>query len=47
MSTDKLQAVHEALADVFNESNLDATGAETLHPAFDHETLSEAFSEPT
>ena len=46
MSADKLQAVHEALADVFNESNLNATGTETSHAAFDHETLSEAFSEP-
>ena len=46
MSADKLQAVREALADVFNESNLNATGTETSHAAFDHETLSEAFSEP-
>ena len=46
MSADKLQAVREALADVFNELNLNATGTETSHAAFDHETLSEAFSEP-
>ena len=46
MSSDKLQAVHEALANVFNESNLNATGTDTSHAAFDHETLSEAFSEP-
>jgi len=46
MSADKLQAVHEALADVFNESNLNATGTEASHAAFDHKTLSEAFSEP-
>ena len=46
MSADKLQAVHEALADAFNESNPNATGIENSHPAFDHETLSEAFSEP-
>ena len=46
MSADKLQAVHEALADVFNDSNLSATSTETSHTAFDHETLSEAFSEP-
>jgi hypothetical protein len=46
MSADKLKAVHEALAAVFNESNLNATGTETSHAAFDHETLSEAFSEP-
>jgi hypothetical protein len=46
MSADKLQAVHEALAAVFNESKLNATGTETSHAVFDHETLSEAFSEP-
>ena len=46
MSADKLQAVHEALADAFNESNLNAAGTENSHPAFDHETLSEAFSKP-
>ena len=46
MSADKLEAVHEALADVFNESNLNATSTETSHAAFDHKTLSEAFSEP-
>jgi hypothetical protein len=46
MGADKLQAVHEALADVFNESNLNVTGTENSHAAFDHETLSEAFSEP-
>src|SRR3954470_3912786 len=46
MSADKLEAVREALADVFNESNLNATSTETSHAAFDHKTLSEAFSEP-
>lgn len=46
MSADKLQAVHEALADAFNESNLNATGTENSHPSLDHETLSKAFSEP-
>ena len=46
MSADKLQAVHEALAAVFNESKLNATGTETSYAAFDNETLSEAFSEP-
>ena len=46
MSADKLQAVHEALADVFNELNLNATSTETSQAAFDHKTLSEAFSEP-
>lgn len=46
MSADKLQAVHEALADVFNEPNLNAMGKETSHASFDRETLSEAFSEP-
>jgi len=46
MSADKLEAVHEALADVFNESNLNPTSTETSHAAFDHKTLSEAFSEP-
>src|SRR6476659_2795194 len=46
MSADKLEAVREALADVFNESNLNATCTETSHAAFDHKTLSEAFSEP-
>ena len=46
MSADKLQAVREALADVFKESNLNATGTVTTHASFDHETLSEAFSEP-
>jgi hypothetical protein len=44
MSADKLEAVREALADVFNESNLNAT--KTSDAAFDHKTLSEAFSEP-
>ncbi|WP_426527894.1 hypothetical protein [Bradyrhizobium sp. McL0615] len=46
MSADKLEAVREALADVFDESNLDATNTETSDAAFDHKTLSEAFSEP-
>src|SRR5436190_3703441 len=46
MSADKLEAVHEALADVFNESNLNPTNTETSDAAFDHKTLSEAFSEP-
>jgi hypothetical protein len=45
MSSDKLQAVHEALANVFNQSNLNATGTAASHAAFDHETLSKAFSE--
>ena len=45
MSSDKLQAVHEALANVFNQSNLNATGTAASQAAFDHETLSEAFSE--
>src|SRR4051812_28944298 len=46
MSADRLQAVREALAGVFNESNLNATGTETSHAIFDQETLSEAFREP-
>src|SRR3954471_15353981 len=46
MSADKLEAVREALADVFDESNLSPTSTETSHAAFDHKTLSEAFSEP-
>lgn len=45
MSLDKLQAVHEAFANVFNQSNLNATGTAAPQAAFDHETLSEAFSE--
>ena len=44
MSSDKLQGVREALADVFNEANLDATGTVTTQASFDH-TLSEAFNE--
>jgi hypothetical protein len=43
---DKLQAVHDALADVFSKSNLNATDTENSHAAFDLETVSEAFSEP-
>src|SRR5437899_1866612 len=46
MSTDKLQAVHEALADVFSESPLISTDTEPPHPVFDHEALSDIFSEP-
>ena len=44
MSADKLQAVHEALADAFNESNLNAVGTENSRTSFDHETLSEVLS---
>jgi hypothetical protein len=43
MSADKLQAVHDAFADPFEESNSNASGTATT---LDHETLSEAFSEP-
>jgi hypothetical protein len=46
MSTDKLQAVHEAIADVFNDSPPISTDAGPSHPVFDHETLSEIFSKP-
>lgn len=46
MSADKFQSVHEALADVFNASNPNATGTASSHTAFDHDTLSEAFNEP-
>ena len=45
MSADKLEALREALAEVFNESSLNATCTKTSHAAFDHKTLSEAFSE--
>ena len=45
MSSDKLQAVHEALANVFNQSNLNAAGTASSHTALDHETLAKAFSE--
>jgi hypothetical protein len=43
MSADKLQAVHEALADVFKEPNRNAVGKETSHTTFDQEALSVAF----
>ena len=43
MSADKTQSVQEALADVFNASNPDATGTVST---LDHETLSDAFSQP-
>ncbi|WP_247835735.1 hypothetical protein [Bradyrhizobium sp. 200] len=46
MSTDKLQALHEALADVFSESPLISTHTEPSPPVFHHEALSEIFSEP-
>lgn len=46
MSADKLEEVREALAEVFNGSNRNATSTETSHPAFDHKALSKAFSEP-
>jgi hypothetical protein len=46
MSADKLRAVHEALADVFDKPNLNAIGTETSHAIFDQGTLSEAFSGP-
>jgi hypothetical protein len=45
MSTDKLPALHEALADVFSESPLIPTHTEPSHPVFDHEALSEIFSD--
>ncbi|WP_426527858.1 hypothetical protein [Bradyrhizobium sp. McL0615] len=44
MSADKLQAVHEAIADIFNEPNLNAVGTENLTATFYQETISEAFS---
>ena len=46
MSTDKLQAVHEALANVFSESPLISTDTEPSHPVFGNEALSDIFSEP-
>src|SRR5712691_6173102 len=46
MSTDKLHALHEALADVFSESSLISTHTEPSLPVFDHKALSEIFSEP-
>jgi hypothetical protein len=46
MSADKLKAVHEALAGVFDEANLNATGTVIAQTSFDHGVLSEAFSKP-
>ena len=34
MSADKLKAVHEALADVFNKANLNATGTVNTQTCF-------------
>ena len=45
MTTDKLQALHEALTDVFSESPLTSTDTEASSP-FDHEAISEIFSGP-
>ena len=44
MSADKLQAVHDALANVFKEPNPKAVGTENLRTTFDQEALSEAFN---
>lgn len=45
MSTDKLQALHKALADAFAESPRISTHVESSHPVFDHEALSGIFGE--
>ena len=44
MSADKLQAVHEALADLFNKPNSNVVSTETSNASFDREALSEALS---
>ena len=46
MSADKLKAVHEALAGVFDKANLNATGTVITQTSFDHGALWEAFSKP-
>src|SRR5437879_565873 len=46
MSTDKIQALEEALAEVFSEPHVISTNTEQSSPIFDHAALAEIFSEP-
>src|SRR5262249_3586323 len=46
MSTDKIQALEEALAEVLSEPHVISTNTEQSSPIFDHAALAEIFSEP-
>jgi hypothetical protein len=46
MSTDKIEALDQALAEIFNESHLISTKTEPNLPDFDREALARIFSEP-